>query len=50
MLLNLRIKYRKKILNKYAKKYGLNHKKTQEQSFKLDKLINEYYEKGNENG
>ena len=45
MLLNLRIKCRKLILAVYAKIYGINHKKTQKQSIKLDILINKYYER-----
>lgn len=45
MLLNLRIKYRKTILNIYASIYGINHKNTQKASEKVDKLINKYYEK-----
>ncbi len=44
MLLNIKIKYRKIILAIYAKKYGINHKKTQKQSQKLDVLVNKYYE------
>ena len=45
MLLILRIKYRKIILAIYAKLYGINNKKTQGQSIKLDKLVNEYYKR-----
>lgn len=44
MLLNFKIKIKKLILAIYAKKYGINHEKTQKQSEKLDSLINKYYE------
>lgn len=40
----MKIKYRKIILALYAKKYGINHEKTQKESQKLDVLINKYYE------
>ena len=42
--MNIRIKCRKIILAIYAKKYGINHEKTQKESQKLDILINKYYE------
>lgn len=45
MLLDLKIKVRKIILAIYAKRYGINHNKTQLESKKLDELINKYYEK-----
>ena len=44
MLIKVRIKIRKLILAIYAKKYGINHLKTQKESQKLDILINKYYE------
>ena len=44
MLLKLRIKIRKLILAIYAKRFGINHLKTQKESQKLDILINKYYE------
>ncbi len=45
MWLDLKIKYRKMILNICASIYGINHKNTQRASEKVDKLINEYYRK-----
>ena len=45
MLLRLRINKEKQKLNKYTEKYGLQHKKTMEQSIKVDNLINKLYRK-----